>query len=57
VTRTRGLVARSHRRGRRTDGLRLRNRTGRRETRFVVVAIDDRVKSLDAGYTLRIRRL
>ena len=46
VTRTRGLVARSHRRGRRTDGLRLRNRTGRRETRFVVVAIDDRVKSL-----------
>ena len=39
------------------EGLRIANPTGRPETRFVVVAIDDRVQSLDAGYTLRIRRL
>src|SRR6185295_13408875 len=56
VTRTRGLVARSHRRGKRTDGLRIANTTNRAETRFVVVAVDDGVQSLDAGYTLRIRR-
>ena len=56
VTRSRGLVARSHRRGKRTDGLRIANTTNRAETRFVVVAVDDGVQSLDAGYTLRIRR-
>jgi hypothetical protein len=57
VTGSRGLVGRSLRRGRRVDGLQLRNLTGRRQTRFVVLGIDDRVSSLDAGYTLRIRRL
>ena len=56
VMRSRGLVARSRRRGQRTEGALLTNTTGRTVTRFVALGIDGGVRSLDASYTLRIRR-
>jgi hypothetical protein len=56
VMRSRGLVAQSRRRGRRTEGVLVTNPTGRTVTRFVALGIDGGVRSLDSRYTLRIRR-
>ncbi|HWT22878.1 MAG TPA: S8 family serine peptidase, partial [Solirubrobacteraceae bacterium] len=56
VTGSRGLVAKSLRRGPRIDGVQLLNPLRRAVTRFVAVGIEDGVEALDAGYTLRFRR-
>ena len=57
VIRSRGLVASSRRRGRRTDAVVLANPDGRgRGPASSRVGIDRRARSLDAGYTLAIRR-
>ncbi|HVL96992.1 MAG TPA: S8 family serine peptidase [Solirubrobacteraceae bacterium] len=52
----RGRVARSRRSGRRTETLRLVNRSRRTRTLYVRVYMAGRGNGLDAGYTLRVRR-
>jgi hypothetical protein len=54
VLRSQGMLARSRRNGRRPERITLRNPTRRAQSRFVVLGIDRRARSLDAGYTLRI---
>jgi Subtilase family len=47
-------VARSSHRGRRTERLTLRNRSGRARTFYVAVAVQSGTRDLDAAYTLRV---
>jgi hypothetical protein len=56
VLRSRGMLARSRRRGGGTDRVVLSNPGPRARTRLVVLGIDDAARSLDAGYVLRITR-
>jgi len=49
-------LARSRRRGERTERIAISNPAARRQTYFVAVRIQGGARSLDAGYTLSVRR-
>jgi subtilisin family serine protease len=53
---TKRILARSRRRGSKTDSISLRNRSGKTLSVFAAVGIDGKVKQLDAQYRLTIAR-
>jgi hypothetical protein len=50
------LIGRSRRKGRRRDTLTLRNPSRQKRSAYIVVYIDDRTRTLDSRYELRVQR-
>src|SRR3954471_12439060 len=50
------LIGRSHRNGRKRDTLTLRNPSKRKRSAYLVVYVDDKTRTLDSRYELRVQR-
>jgi hypothetical protein len=50
------LIGRSRRKGKKRDTLTLRNPSKRKRSAFLVVYVDDKTRTLDSRYELRVQR-